>query len=52
MRALAAYVAESARARGMLDTQGSVLEQIATLRDVRVGLLTLYTCHSAGNCPR
>jgi hypothetical protein len=52
MGALAAWIAESARARGMLDTQGSILEQIAMLRDVRVGLISLYTCHSRTDCSR
>jgi hypothetical protein len=49
---LAAWVAESARARGMLDTEGSILEQIMALRDVRVGVLSLYTCRSSASCGR
>jgi hypothetical protein len=52
IQALAVWIAESARAHGMLDTQGSIFQQIAALRDVRVGVLSVYTCKSASNCNR
>jgi hypothetical protein len=44
MPELSRWLYETASARGMLDSEGSILEQISTLRDLRVGFLSLYTC--------
>jgi hypothetical protein len=52
MRALIAWIAETARAQGMLDTQGGFLEQLMALRGLQVGLLVTYSCASATDCRR
>jgi hypothetical protein len=52
MHALIGWLLKAARAHGMVDTGGAILQQIAALRDVRVGLVTVYTCESASNCAR
>jgi hypothetical protein len=52
MRALIAWIAETARAQGMLDTQGGFLEQLMALRGLQVGLLVTYSCPSATDCRR
>lgn len=46
------WLAETARARGMVDSAGAVLQQITTLHDVRVGMQVLYTCLSPAECKR
>jgi hypothetical protein len=52
MHAFIGWLQETARADGMVDTRGAILQQIASLKDVRVGLVTVYTCESAVNCKR
>jgi hypothetical protein len=52
MHALIVWIAETARAHGMLDTQGEFLQQLMALRNVRVGMLVTYSCASAANCKR
>jgi hypothetical protein len=38
------------RRPGLIDTQGELLKQIASLRDVRIGLMVSYSCASRGEC--
>lgn len=52
MQQFNAWLEETASAEGMLDTQGAILEQIAALKDVRVGMAIVYTCESASHCAR
>ena len=52
MQQFIAWLQETASADGMIDTQGAILEQIAALKDVRVGMATVYTCESAAHCKR
>jgi len=52
MRALITWLAETARANGMLDTKGAFLDQVMALHNVRVGMLATFTCLSAANCKR
>lgn len=52
MRALIAWLAETARANGMLDSKGAFLDQVLGLRNVRVGIVATFTCLSAANCKR
>jgi hypothetical protein len=52
IRALIGWLTETDRAEGMVDTRGAILQQIAALKDVRVGLVTVFTCESASNCRR
>jgi hypothetical protein len=52
MRALISWLYETHLAEGMIDTRGAILQQIAALKDVRVGLVAVYTCESASNCKR
>jgi hypothetical protein len=52
MHALIVWIAETARAHGMLDTEGAFLQQLMALRNVRVGVLVTYSCASAANCKR
>jgi hypothetical protein len=50
IRALGTWLAETARSRGVIDTQGEVLRQIEALRDLRIGVLASYTCRTAPEC--
>jgi hypothetical protein len=52
MQQFIAGLEETAAANGMIDTQGVILEQIAALKDVRVGMAIVYTCESAAHCKR
>lgn len=52
MKQLIAWLDETNSAEGMIDTHGAILEQIAALKDVRVGMATVYTCESAAHCKR
>jgi hypothetical protein len=52
MHALVAWLAETAQADGMLDTKGAFLEQVMALRNVRVGMVSTFSCLSASNCKR
>lgn len=52
MHAVIGWLKETDDARGMLDTQGALLEQITALKDVRVGMVEVYTCQSAVQCRR
>jgi hypothetical protein len=52
MHALIAWVAETARAHGMLDTKGDFLEQLMALRNMRMGVLVTFSCLSAASCKR
>jgi hypothetical protein len=52
MHSFIVWLAETARVNGMIDTRGAILEQLAVLKDLRVGLVTEYTCASAANCRR
>jgi hypothetical protein len=37
---------------GLIDTQGEILKQIASLRDVRVGIVVLYSCTALAECAK
>jgi hypothetical protein len=37
---------------GLIDTQGEILKQIASLRDVRVGIVTAYSCTALAECAK
>jgi hypothetical protein len=52
MHALIAWIAETARVHGMLDSKGEFLEQLMALHNLRMGLLVSYSCQSAADCKR
>jgi hypothetical protein len=54
MHELGLWLAESNEGRGpgLLDTQGEILKQIVALKEVRVGVVTAYSCRSPAECAR
>jgi hypothetical protein len=52
MGELRAWLEESGPCHGLVDTAGELLKQIASLKDVRVGVVASHSCRAAADCGR